>query len=260
MFQDILTEQKGRIGIITINRPQVSNALARTTYGEIRRAVEDYEKDDSIGAILITGKGKHFSAGGDIVRFKQLIDSGVFLEEGPIEEAFQMSRAIRLCSKPVTAMINGVATGAGLSIALACDFRTGTAKSKLVMAFVKMGLSGDTGAIYFLNKLLGAGKAAEMIMTGTPVAGEEAFRLGLLNRLSEEDSLEADTMEFVGTLANMPHFAIRKQKELINDFFYKDLDEFSGPETKAMSACSRTADFKEAVNAFLEKRAPEFNK
>ena len=258
MYRDILIDIQKKVATIRIDRPAVSNALAKTTYGEIKDAVQELEHDDQVGCIVLTGVGKNFSAGGDIVRFKQLIEEKVYLNEEDIDRAAEMSKAIRLCSKPVIAMINGVATGAGLSVALACDFRTGTPKSKLIMAFIKMGLSGDTGSIFFLNKLLGVGRASELIMTGRPVSGEEAYQLGLINRLAKEGELEAETYYFAEDLANSPLFAIARQKELINRFFYQDLDVFTQSETKAMAACSRTRDFEEAVNAFLEKRTPHF--
>lgn len=258
MYQDITLEITNRIALISINRTQVSNAFAKTTYGEIRDAVAACEGNEDVGCIVITGNGKNFSAGGDIKRFKELIDSKEYLSEESISSAAEMGAAIRRCAKPVIAMVNGAASGAGLSLALACDFRTGTPKTKLTMAFIKMGLSGDTGSIYFLMKLLNAGKASEMVMTGRPVGGEEAYNIGLLNVLAPEDGLMEATMKFASGLANAPLFAIRKQKELINKFFYADLPDYTVDETKAMAACSRTDDFAEAVNAFLEKRAPHF--
>lgn len=258
MFHDILLSSENKVATISINRPEVSNALAKTTYAEIKNAIDQCQRDDGIGCIVITGKGKNFSAGGDIVRFKELIDKQIYLQEEAIDEAAEMSSAIRLCPKPTIAMINGVATGAGLSIALACDFRTGTAKSKLIMAFIKMGLSGDTGSIFFLNKLLGVARATELILTGKPLSGKDAYTFGLLNRLTEEETLVEETCQLAESLANAPLYAIRRQKELINTFFYQDLPAFTALETEAMAACSRTHDFEEAVNAFLEKRTPHF--
>ena len=258
MYKDISLVIEERVLTISIERPTVSNALAKDTYDEIRRPVACAQDDGSVGCIVITGVGKNFSAGGDIARFKQLIDSKTYLQETDIRKAAEMSAAIRHSAKPVIAMVNGTAAGAGLSLALACDMRTGTCKSKLVMAFVKMGLSGDTGCIFFLNKLIGAGRAAELMMTGRPVGGEEAYRLGLLNVLAEEDKLAEETYCLARGLAASPLYAIARQKELVNTYFYGDLDAFAMPEARYMAGCSRTHDFEEAVNAFLEKRRPSF--
>jgi len=258
MYKDILLAVDERVATITINRPQVSNALSKNSYFEILNAIERCESDERAGAVVITGAGRNFSAGGDISSFKKLIDSGTYLQQESIIQAGYMSRKIRLCSKPVIAMINGVATGAGLSIALACDFRIAAPSSKLIMGFIRIGLSGDTGSIYFLNKLVGSAKAAELIMTGTPISGEGSLQIGLVTKLAKEGALQEETYAFARNLANGPLVALKKQKELINKYFYAELDAFSKDEAEAMAVCSRTADFAEAVNAFLDKRPPKF--
>jgi 2-(1,2-epoxy-1,2-dihydrophenyl)acetyl-CoA isomerase len=145
MYKNILTEINGRIAVITINRPEFANAINGDTVMEITDAVNTFGKDASVGSVVITGAGKHFSAGGDINRFKMLIETEQFLQTENIANADRMASAIRNCSKPVIAMINGVATGAGLSLALACDFRIVSPSSKMSMGFVNMGLPGDTG-------------------------------------------------------------------------------------------------------------------
>lgn len=258
MYKEILFENKNKVVTITLNRPFVSNALSFDSYKEIMEAVQQCYYDDSVGAIIITGAGKHFSAGGDIKRFKELIDSQTYLKKDSVKYASEMALTIRKCPKPVIAMINGTASGAGCSIALACDFRIVTKSSQIVMAFIKMGLSGDTGGIYYLEKLVGIGKTCEMIMTGTPVKGIEAVRIGLATKLAEEGQLTEVTYNYANNLANSPLFAIAKQKQLINEFFYSDILEYSKKETEYMVASSHTKDFEEAVNSFLEKRNPNF--
>ena len=254
----VILEITEGVATITLNRPQVSNALARDSYGEIKQAVRELESDPQVGVIVITGAGKHFSAGGDIQRFKMLIDSGEFLSEEGVANAGAMTRSIRFCSKPVVAMVNGVATGAGLSLALACDFRVMAPDSKMIMGFIKMGLPGDTGSIYFLSRLIGVEKASKMMMTGEIVAGEEAVQIGLATLLSQ-GSLEDAAYGFAETLAAMPAAAIAKQKEMLAKYFYSGLDDYFVDEKQAMAECSRGPDFKEAVYAFLDKRTPSFN-
>lgn len=259
-YQYILVSVENRIATVTLNRPEYSNAFARESYFEIADAMEALGARKDVGVIIITGAGKHFSAGGDIHRFKALIDSGEYLNADSIAAAGTMSIAIRHCPKPVIAMINGVATGAGLSCALACDFRIVTPSSKMIMAFVNMGLCGDTGSIYNLVRLIGPDKAEMMMMTGDTCRGEDCVRMGLATVLAEEGKLEETTMALAARLAAKSSTAHAGQKRLIQKYYYGGLEEFAKDEGKEIAAASRQPDFTEAVNAFLEKRMPEYNK
>lgn len=259
-YQNILVSVENRIATVTLNRPEYSNAFARESYQEIAAAMEDLGLRGDVGVIVITGAGKHFSAGGDIKRFKMLIDSEEYLDADSIAAAGNMSVAIRSCPKPVIAMINGVATGAGLSCALACDFRIVAPSSKMIMAFVNMGLCGDTGSIYNLVRLVGPDRAELMMMTGDAVRGEDCARMGLATVLAEEGKLAETTYELAAKLAGKSSTAHGGQKRLIKKYFYDALVEFAKDEGKEIAAASRQADFSEAVNAFLEKRVPEYNK
>jgi len=259
MFETILYEVKDNIATITFNRPGAGNAFIKESYHEIREALDTAGADIGVRAVVLTGAGKHFSAGGDINRFKHLIESGEFLQVENIAAAGRMAASIRRCPKPVVAMINGAAAGAGCSLALACDFRVMTPKSKLTMAFVKLGLSGDTGGLYYLQKLVGIAKATQLMMTGDTVTGEQALQSGLATILAEEGSLEEETYAFARKLAAAATFAIAKQKELMNEIFFADLEKYSEKEAIYMAECSRSADFAQAVDAFLEKRQPQFS-
>lgn len=259
-YQYILVTVENRIATVTLNRPEYSNAFAKESYTEIADAMEVLGARKDVGVIVITGAGKHFSAGGDIKRFKMLIDSGEYLDADNIAAAGNMSLAIRECPKPVIAMINGVATGAGLSCALACDFRIVSPSSKMIMAFVNMGLCGDTGSIYNLIRLIGPDKAELMMMTGEACRGEDCVRIGLATVLAEEGKLAETTYELASKLAGKSSTAHGGQKRLIKKYFYGGLADFAKDEGKEIAAASRQADFTEAVNAFLEKRAPEYNK
>lgn len=259
MYTTILCEIKDRIATITLNRPQVGNAFVGESYLEVREALEAASADDDVRAVVLTGAGRHFSAGGDINRFKSLIQSGEYIQKENVTAAGRMAAAAKECSKPVIAMINGAAAGAGCSLALACDFRVMTPKSKMVMAFVKMGLSGDTGGLYYLQRLVGIAKAAQLMMTGDPVTGEEALHLGLTTVLAEEDRLVEETYALARKLAESASFAIARQKKLICETFYADLTAYTEKEADCMVECSHTADFAEAVDAFLDKRPPRFS-
>lgn len=259
-YQYILVTVENRIATVTLNRPEYSNAFAKESYTEIADAMKVLGARKDVGVIVITGAGKHFSAGGDIKRFKMLIDSGEYLDADNIAAAGNMSLAIRECPKPVIAMINGVATGAGLSCALACDFRIVSPSSKMIMAFVNMGLCGDTGSIYNLIRLIGPDRAELMMMTGEACRGEDCVRIGLATVLAEEGKLAETTYELASKLAGKSSTAHGGQKRLIKKYFYGRLADFAKDEGKEIAAASRQADFTEAVNAFLEKRTPEYNK
>lgn len=258
MYQYIILEVKDRVAVIRFNRPESGNAFAKESYIEIREAVEKCAKDDNVGAIVLTGVGRHFSAGGDIRRFKGLIENKEYISTENILRAGAMAKTMRTCPKPVIAMVNGAAAGAGCSLALACDFRFVTPKSKLVMSFIKLGLSGDTGGMYYLNKLVGTAKTLELMMLGDMIGGEDCVQLGLATRCVEADALEEETLAFAAKLAHGPLYGYAKQKELMMKYFYSDLEDYYEDEANFMSSCSYTEDFAEAVDAFLEKRTPIF--
>lgn len=258
MYKTILYEIENGIATLTLNRPEVGNAFVRESYLEIREVLTEASDDKNVRVVVLTGAGKHFSAGGDINRFKKLITSGEYLQKDNVMAAGMMAAGVKACNKPVIAMINNAAAGAGCSLALACDFRIVTPKSKLVMAFIKMGLSGDTCGLYYLERLVGVARATELMMTGAPVSGEQAVQLGLATRLVAEDRLREETYAFAKELAALPTFAIARQKQLAIETFYSDLREYAEREADYMVECSHTHDFAEAVDAFLEKRPPKF--
>ena len=258
VYTTIMYEVKDSIATLTLNRPEVGNAFAQESYIEVRNALDAASEDPQVRVVVITGAGKHFSAGGDIRRFQRLIASGVFLQRENIMAAGRMAARIKTCNKPVIAMVNGAAAGAGCSLALACDFRVVTPKSKLVMSFIKLGLSGDTGGMYYLERLVGVARATELMMTGTAVDGTRAVELGLATRLAQEGCLAKETNRLARELAAAPTFALARQKQLIMETFYQDLAKYADREATYMADCSRTQDFAEAVTAFLEKRPPKF--
>jgi len=258
MYTTILTKVEDRVATITINRPEQSNAFALETYGEVRDALLTFGKDPDVGAIVITGTGKNFSAGGNIARMKLYVDAKTSMpEEGPFQTG-RMAVACRRCPKPVIAMVNGAAAGAGAGLALACDFRIMTPNSKLIMAFINLGLPGDTAGMYNCAKLVGTARATEMMLLGEPITGEKAYQWGLATMLVDDEKLEEETYKFAAKLAKRATYAFGQQKAIMNKYFYPELDAFIVDETEGMVECSRTEDHAEAVNAFLEKRKPVF--
>lgn len=247
------------IGTITFQRPESGNALDFDVYAALNGKLKACEEDEDVRVIVITGAGKHFCAGGDIRQFKDRIANKVYLTEKELHYAADTAYAIRNCPKPTIAMVNHAAAGAGFSIACACDFRIVTPKTNFVMAFVNVGLSGDTAGLYLLGKLVGPGRATELMMTGRPVWGEEACQIGLATRCVAEEELQNTVYQFAETLAKGAGLAIRSQKELINHYFYEDgFQAYISDEAQANRACSQSADFQEAVEAFIDKRKPVF--
>lgn len=256
-YTTILVDVQDRIATVTFNRPEFANAYTPVTNIELREVLDTLDEDTDVGCIVITGKGKHFSAGGDIYRMKRQIEDQTYMPKTNIINDGMLGYAIRRCGKPIIAMINGAAAGAGASLAVACDFRVMTQRSKIVMSFVNMGLSGDTGSIYNLYKLVGASKMTQMIMLGERMSGKEAADLGIAY-LAEDDQLEAVTYALAKRLAAMPTYAIKRIKLNLLNTIYADLPKLAFMEADAMWDCGRTHDFEEAVNAFIEKRDPEF--
>ncbi len=258
MYRYILVDKRDQVGTVTLNRPEVGNAFALESYLEVRQALEQLGRDKEVRAVVLTGAGKHFSAGGDIGRFKQMIENKTGMEPQNVVNAGAMSDAVMRCPKPVVAMVNGAAMGAGCSLALSCDFRVMTSKSKLGMAFVNMGFSGDTGAIYLLSRMVGMSKTRELMTFGQPILGSEALELGLTTRLAPDGGLEETARELVRQLLDKPTGAIARQKRLYYEFFYRDFLQFNLREADYMCQCTQSRDHCEAVYAFLEKRKPVF--
>lgn len=257
----ILVKKEGPVATIVFNQPQTGNALDFDCYMAIIAAVDECEKDDSIKVIVFTGAGKHFSSGGNIKWFKQMIETDTILNADQVMHSAELSYKIRNSSKVTIAMVNHAAFGAGCSIASACDFRIVTPSTQFCMAFINVALSGDTAGQYYLTCLVGLPIATEMMMTGKVIGGEEALAIGLATKLVDDDQLEEATYKFAKKLAKGPSLAYKRQKQLFNKYFYNNADFINGydrDESEFMAECMHSDDFKEAVNAFIEKRRPDF--
>lgn len=248
------------ISVITLNRPEVLNALDDASGFELLRVFGAAAEDDSVRCIVITGAGKAFCSGEDLGALAGGYRTGEAPDLGhTVESRYNpLIRAIRNARKPVVAAVNGVAAGAGASIALACDFRILSSKAKLVLAFIKVGLIPDSGGLWFLTKMVGTAKAWELAATGDPVSAEEALRLGLATQVVDPDEFEPTWRSFAGELATGPTQAYALTKSLANVAAERGLDEQLDLEVAAQRAAGKTADHLEGVQAFLEKRPPKF--
>ena len=258
MYQHILLNIQDDIAVVTFNHPEMANPLSPDICAELQDVLGKLALNDAIRCLVLTGAGKHFSGGGNIRDFKGFVDSKSGIAPNGVHIFGKYVLSLRNFPKPTIAMVNGVAAGAGCCISLACDYRIAAPSSQFIMAFINMGLSGDTGSMYLLQKVVGTAKMIEMMHTGAPVGGEEALRIGLITKVTKEEELVEVTMKFAQKCAAGPLYAVKKQKALINKYFYSDFAAYLKDEQADMGDCSKTEDFGEAVNAFLEKRRPVF--
>ena len=255
------------IARITLNRPDRLNALNDLMQVEIADAVAQADADGGVRVVIITGAGRAFCAGGDLNQLGGATDGeGAGWTSANADEvrrsfrsAQNMILGIQRCEKPIIAMVNGVATGAGLDLACACDIRTGTPRSRFMSAYVRIGLFPGFGGAWLYPRTLGSlGRTAEMLFTGDFLEPDEAYRLGFLNRLVAEDELESTTMALAERIAAGPPIAIRLSKLML----YRGL-EFDLETAMKMAAAGETItltsqDHIEGVRAFREKRPAEY--
>ena len=266
-FVEYTADTTSHIARITLNRPDRLNALNDPMQLEISDALSRADSDDGVRVLVITGAGRAFCAGGDL---NDLGGSANGSGEGwtsdnadEVRRSFRSAQALILgvprCEKPVIAMVNGVATGAGLDLACACDIRIGTPSSRFMSAYVRIGLFPGFGGTWLYPRTLGSlGRAAEMLFTGDFLEADEAYRLGFLNRLVDDEELEATTMEMAQRIAAGPPIAVRLSKLML----YKGLEfdlETAMKKAAAGETITRTSqDHVEGVAAFREKRAAEY--
>jgi 2-(1,2-epoxy-1,2-dihydrophenyl)acetyl-CoA isomerase len=253
-------DESDGVAVLTLDRPDVLNAfdddLGYATLDAVRKASDDA----SVRCIVITGAGRAFSSGEDLGALQADYESG---QAPPLGNTLTnrynpVIRAVRAAPKPVVAAINGVAAGAGASLALACDFRVASEKAKLVLAFVKVGLVPDSGGVWFLTQMVGAARAWRLAATGDALGAEEALQLGVVDRVVPRDDFDDAWRAFAAELAAGPTRAYALTKELVNAATHVTLDEQLDIEVGAQTAAGATADHLEGVQAFLGKRRPEF--
>ena len=259
MTDTILSSRDGAVLTLTINRPDALNALNPPTMQALRAGIEAAGRDSAIGAVILTGAGRAFCAGADLKDVSARLDAGDTDVGRDLRENYvPLTRAIRSCPKLVIAALNGIAAGAGLSLALACDLRIAAAGAQLIVAFVRVGLVPDAGSLFFLTRMLGLSKATELALTGEPLPVEEARQLGLIAAVVPGDQLMTTVMERARRLADGPrqtHTLIKRGMERAMDL---DLDQVMELESHLQTLAARTPDTQEAIRAFIERRKPSF--
>lgn len=263
--EEMRLEREGRVAILTFNRPEKLNALTpKMLWYGITPALEEIARDSGIGALVITGAGKGFSSGADVSGLNRSIDAGgsttepEFKSPEPWGMRYGFIERLRNVPKPTIAAVNGVAAGAGLSIALACDLRIASETARFCSAFVRRGLVPDSGATFFLPRLLGTARALELMYTGDLIDAREAERIGLVNRVVPAEELMGVAIALASRIAKGPPIALALTKRIVYHRLEHDLLAQVEYEAYNQRLCRETEDFKEGVRAFLEKREPAF--
>jgi len=254
-YETVLLDRRDRVAVITINRPEKRNALNIQTRAEGAAILDELRADDSVRVVVITGAGdKAFIAGADIAEFAgrtAISQREIMLERG-------LFNAVDTFPKPIIAMVNGYCLGGGCEVALACDIRVASEIASFGQPEINLGIIPGGGGTQRLPRLVGEGKAMEMILTGEIIDAQTAFNLGLVNHVVPADQLEIKTMEIANRIAEKSPIALRLAKEAIKLASRSNLDEGLRREVDLFALCFSSADKDEGVKAFLEKRKPVF--
>jgi 2-(1,2-epoxy-1,2-dihydrophenyl)acetyl-CoA isomerase len=254
MADEVLTERDGAVLTITLNRPEVFNALARTLLIELREAL-DAATDPAIRCVVLTGAGKGFCAGQDLREFGET--SGSVAEA--LEETYHpITRRIRALEKPVIGALNGVAAGAGLSLAMACDVRVAAESTSLVPGFIAIGLVPDAGGTWFLHRQLGFARAFEWMCSNRRLSAAEALEWGLVSEVITDEAFSARVVAIAAEWAERPTAAVAATKRLFDHAGTTELEAQLALEATLQQRAVGTRDFAEGVSAFLEKRPGRF--
>jgi enoyl-CoA hydratase/carnithine racemase len=248
------------VATITLNRPERKNPLTFDSYTELRDLFRSLAVADDIKAVVITGAGENFCSGGDV---HEIIGPLTKLDMSGLLAFTRLTgdlvKAMRACPQPIVAAIDGVCAGAGAMLALASDLRYGTARSKTAFLFTRVGLAGsDMGACALLPRVIGQGRAADLLYSGRGMGGEEAERWGFFNRLCAPEELLAEAQAFAAALARGPTFAHAMTKKMLQQEWNMGLDEAIEAEAQAQAICMATNDFHRAYHAFAAKQKPQF--
>lgn len=259
-YETIRWEVSDGVATLTLNRPEVLNAITEQMLAELADAMKQAERDAAIRAIVLTGAGRGFCAGQDLQTIKEAYTDGGAPAFGDIlrKQYNPLILRMRNLEKPILAAVNGVAAGAGCSLALACDLIFASETASFIQAFVRVGLVPDSGGLFFLPRLVGLARAMELCLGGETVSARDAERIGLVNRVVPQEDLLKTAREWALRLAQGPGKAIGLIKRGLNRSVGSDLESMLEVEAQLQEIAGRTQDHREGVLAFLEKRAPHF--
>ena len=253
----VLYQVEDRVATVTMSRPEKLNAMDRQTFDELRRAALRAAEDPEVGAVVVTGAGRAFSAGLDLAEFAAMAE--VDHAEQVIGELQRAIGAFDLLPKPVVAAVNGLAVGGGLQLAIACDLRLAAASAQFASWEMRCAIVPDLGGTERLPRLIGLGRAKELVFTGRQVGAAEAEHIGLVNRVVPDADLPLAAKELAAGLASGPTLALGMAKQLLNESFDRGVSEGLGAARRAQRLTLASADHREARAAFAERRPPRFS-
>jgi enoyl-CoA hydratase/carnithine racemase len=261
-YESFLYEVEDGIATARLNDPDKLNALTFRTYEEIERLTRELADDEAVKVLVLTGQGKGFCSGGSVL---EIIAKLVEMKGDSLYRFTRMTcdvvKNMRNLKKPIVAAVNGIAAGAGAVLALASDFRILSAQARFAFLFAKVGLAGsDMGAVHLLPRIVGQGRATELLFLGDAVDAQEAWRIGLANRVVRHEDLMKEAYALARRLKEGPLYAIGVTKQLLNREMHMDIEAALELEARAQAICMETADFREGYRAIVEKRPPAFNR
>jgi 2-(1,2-epoxy-1,2-dihydrophenyl)acetyl-CoA isomerase len=260
-FENIVLEVQDGVAWITLNRPEQLNAFADEMREELLQAILAVQEDDAAHVLVITGAGRAFCAGGDVRTMAALKEDNAGFERlRPLLDAGRrVITVLHQLPKPAIAMVNGVAAGAGCNLALACDLRVASDQASFAESFISIGMHPDWGGTFFLPRLVGTGRALEMMWTGERIHAEMAEEIGLVHQVVPAAHLREHTERLALRLARAPRTAVRLIKLAVYNSLHYDLESMLDYESEAQSQCWSSTDSAEGIAAFLEKRPPQFH-
>jgi 2-(1,2-epoxy-1,2-dihydrophenyl)acetyl-CoA isomerase len=254
----VLVSRRGRVGVIRLNRPEKLNAFFGGMRDELAGALRAAADDDSVGALVITGAGRGFCAGADVAWMYNLVTREEWdTLEALVDSAASVIRLIDGCDKPVLAAVNGVAAGGGACLALACDIRIAGSSASIGLAFARLGLQPDWGGTYVLPRLIGPGRALELVLTADMLSAQEALQIGLFNRVVDDELVVEETVALAERIAARPALSVALARQAIRTTYGLTLSEALERERRNQMRLLRTPEARDAMRAFLEKRRPE---
>jgi enoyl-CoA hydratase/carnithine racemase len=261
-YRHFVYENNDGIATVRLNDPDHLNALTFESYGELEKSMLDFADDDAVKVVVLTGTGKGFCSGGSV---NDIIGKLIQMKGPELYNFTRMTcnvvKNMRNLKKPIVAAINGIAAGAGAMLMLASDLRIFSDKARAAFLFTKVGLAGaDMGALYLLPRIVGMGKAMELVCFGDTIDAQEAHRIGLANRVVPADKLMEEAYALARRLREGPLYALGVTKELLNYEAHVDLETALEMEAMAQARCMETPDFIEGYEAFMEKRPLQFNR